>query len=303
MMKIAPFVLLGAPTQCDGRPGGVERAPNVLRDLGVLGAIGASVDLGDLPVRIDGPDRDPISGVIGATSAARAIGRTRDAVETILGNGDRPFMLGGCCTYAIGAVAAAARVFGRCGLVYIDGHLDLYDGETSPTGEAADMPAAAMLGKAGDLFTRAMGMARAVVPEDVALLACRDHAVAEAEGSLLPRDLGPGLFYRDVSGLRRAGLQETAADVRLRQEGGARRYWLHVDFDVLDDAVFPAVDYSMPGGLSWSELTTLVRPLLASGSLIGVSTACYNPDRDADLTGGRQIVEFLHRALVSGEFE
>ncbi len=72
-MKIAPFVLLGAPTQCDGRPGGVERAPNVLRDLGVAGAIGASVDLGDLPVRIDGPDRDPASGVIGAASAARSV--------------------------------------------------------------------------------------------------------------------------------------------------------------------------------------------------------------------------------------
>ncbi|WP_018268035.1 arginase family protein [Methylosinus sp. LW4] len=90
--------------------------------------------------------------------------------------------------------------------------------------------------------------------------------------------------------------------MRLRQEAGAG-HRLRIDFDVLDEAVFPAVDYSTPGGLSWNELTTLVHPFLPAGSLIGVSTACYNPDKDADLTGGRQIVGFLHRALVSGEFE
>jgi arginase len=31
-------------------------------------------------------------------------------------------------------------------LVYLDGHVDLYDGRTSPTGEAADMPLAVLLG-------------------------------------------------------------------------------------------------------------------------------------------------------------
>ena len=35
---------------------------------------------------------------------------------------------------------------GDLGLVYVDGHLDFYDGVTSPTGEAADMPIAVLLG-------------------------------------------------------------------------------------------------------------------------------------------------------------
>jgi len=29
-----------------------------------------------------------------------------------------------------------------------------------------------------------------------------------------------------------------------------------LDVDVLDDAIMPAVDYRMPGGLSWDELSS-----------------------------------------------
>lgn len=130
------------------------------------------------------------------------------------------------------------------------------------------MPMAAMLGRAGELFTRAMGMTQAVNPEDVALLAYRDHATAEAEGSLLPQNFGSDLFHRDTEALRRIGLPETAREVLLRQEAGPGRYWIHLDCDVLDQAVFPAVDYLMPGGLAWNELEMLVRPLLATRQLI-----------------------------------
>ena len=48
--------------------------------------------------------------------------------------------MGGCCTLTAGRAGRGASRAGPTGLVYIDGHLDLYDGVTSPTGEAADMP-------------------------------------------------------------------------------------------------------------------------------------------------------------------
>ena len=76
-MTFENFTLIGAPTDCAGRPGGLDRSPTVLRDLGVAEAIGASTDLNDLPIRIDAPERDPISGVTGAASVERAIRRTR----------------------------------------------------------------------------------------------------------------------------------------------------------------------------------------------------------------------------------
>jgi arginase len=42
-------------------------------------------------------------------------------------------------------------------------------------------------------------------------------------------------------------------------------FWVHVDADVLDDAVMPAVDYRQPGGLSPDELATVLAVALATG--------------------------------------
>lgn len=78
-----------------------------------------------------------------------------------------------------------------------------------------------------------------------------------------------------------------------------RRLWVHLDVDVLDEAVFPATDYLMPGGLVWRELTDLLGPLLTSPSLVGASVGCYNPTKDPDGAGARALVEAF-RAVFSG---
>ena len=65
--------------------------------------------------------------------------------------------MGGCCSLLPGALAGARRVDGRVGLVYLDGHLDLYDGVTSPTGEAADMPISVVLGRGPQAWVDAAG--------------------------------------------------------------------------------------------------------------------------------------------------
>ena len=43
-------------------------------------------------------------------------------------------------------------------------------------------------------------------------------------------------------------------------------FWVHLDADVLDPSVMPAVDSPDPEGLLPGELTSLLRPLLASHS-------------------------------------
>ncbi len=73
--------------------------------------------------------------------------------------------------------------------------------------------------------------------------------------------------------------------------------WLHFDVDVLDQDVFPATDYLMPGGLDWDELGAALGPLLASPQLIGASLGCYNPGKDPDRACGRALVGALSRRL------
>jgi arginase len=66
-------------------------------------------------------------------------------VRNLLARGEHPLVLGGG-TLLIGVFAALREHYGRVGLAFVDGHLDFYDGRSSPTGEAADMELAILLG-------------------------------------------------------------------------------------------------------------------------------------------------------------
>ena len=78
-----------------------------------------------------------------------------------------------------------------------------------------------------------------------------------------------------------------------RSASARRPFWLHLDVDVLDEAIFPATDYLQPGGLDWEELAAVLGPLAASEALVGASLACYNPEKDPGLDCGRALVAAL----------
>ncbi|HXV25689.1 MAG TPA: arginase family protein [Alphaproteobacteria bacterium] len=297
-MPLSNIALIGVPIDCTGKPGGCEHAPTVFRNLGVARAIDAARDLNDLPVRIDSPVRDAASGVKGADSVVAANEATKQAVEEILRSGSKPVMLGGCCSYVMGAVAAARRVYGRIGLAYVDGHMDLYDGKTSPSGECADMPLAFVIGEGPSLLDKVMETRAPVAVGDVSLIGYRDRYLAEPQGSLLPEQLGASFHHVDASAVRARGFKETAISVLKHQQDGAGKYWLHLDWDVLDEKALPSADYLMPNGFGWDELIELVRPLVQSPNLIGMSTACYNPDNDPGLADGRRAVDAMARLFA-----
>ncbi|MEO5792051.1 MAG: hypothetical protein ABIR67_08250 [Gaiellaceae bacterium] len=59
----------------------------------------------------------------------------------------------------------------------------------------------------------------------------------------------------------------------------------------------PAVTYTQPRGLDREAFVALVRPLLASAALAGVSVADFNPDLDEDGAHARRVVRALAAAL------
>jgi arginase len=284
-------VTIGVPFDSVGRGGGTETAPATLRQLGLTEALGAR-DEGDLPVRIRGDERDPVTGLLASADVLASTTSIRGAVAATLAAGDRPFLLGGCCAELPGALAGARDELGTLvGLAHLDGHLDLYDGETSTTGEAADMPISVALGIGPEAWIAAAGGA-AAVPERTALIGFRDRAEAVADGMRQPEDLVRSPLLYGAEELRAQGLAAAAAELTERL-GAAGPFWLHLDVDVLDEAVFPATDYLQPNGLDWQELTALLTPLAASEALIGASLACYNPEKDPDLACGHRLVEAL----------
>ena len=72
----------------------------------------------------------------------------------------------------------------------------------------------------------------------------------------------------------------------------------HLDADLLDDAVMPAVDYRMPGGLSFEELSTVLSEAAGSDGLRGIDVTIFNPALDSDGTIAARFVEALARGLA-----
>ncbi|HEX5927776.1 MAG TPA: arginase family protein [Solirubrobacterales bacterium] len=281
-----PLAYIGVPIDSvNRRDGGCERSPAVLRELGLPAALGGA-DGGDLEVRIRGEERDPATGVLAGPDVLSATATIRGAVAELLGDGARPFLAGGCCAALPGALAGARDALGTIGLVHFDGHADLYDGETSATGEAADMPVSVALGLGPAGWVEVAGGA-SVVPARTALVGFRDQAESVGYGMRQPETLDPPPLLFPAAELRARSFNVVGRD--LPNLVGAP-FWLHFDVDVLDERVFPATDYLMPGGLGWGEAKEVLDPLLASSHLIGASVGCYNPGKDTGLNCGRGLV-------------
>ncbi len=294
-MAAPRFTFLGVPIDSVGRAGGTEFAPDAIREASA-GTWLWPVDAGDLDVAIRGDDRDPGTGIIASADVLATTGVVNHAVADLVDEGQIPFVMGGCCTVMPGALAGARRVLGPTALVYIDGHLDLYDGTTSPTGEAADMPMSVVLGLGPAAWVEACG-GRVLDPAHAAIVGYLYLEEALGYGHPHPKEI-TGLTAIDADGVRARGGSGVGSELveRFRQPG---RLWVHLDVDVLDEAVFPATDYLMPGGLGWPELTELLGPLLTSPSLVGVSVGCYNPTKDPEGADRRALVEAF-RAATSG---
>lgn len=103
----------------------------------------------------------------------------------------------------------------------------------------------------------------------------------------------------ELAGVRAVGAAATTerALAHLTRAGAPDHFWVHVDADVLDDAVMPAVDYRQPGGLCPAELATVLAGAIATGRVAGVEVTIYNPALDPDGRAGAGLVGALARGL------
>jgi arginase len=173
--------------------------------------------------------------------------------------------------------------------------------DVSEDGEAANTEIGLLLGLTGRLLTGSLGeRLPALRPELLVVLGPRDEAWRRQFNVGTLGDCGVWLaplaeVADDPAGTGRRAMEQLAQHVG--------RWWLHIDLDVLDHLVFPAQGLpdveDEPGGLTWDQLTDLVRAMLDSGSCVGASIAIYDPDQDEDGTGAGQIVTFV-RTIVGG---
>ena len=288
------MTLLGVPIDSVGKSGGTELGPAALREL--LDGDGFA-DAGDTSRQIRGLERNPQNGWLAFDDVVAMTAEVRERVAGLTAAGKVPLVLGGCCTLLPGALAGARDSLGEIGLAYFDGHLDLFTGQTSPTGEGADFPVAATLGIAPQELLDVLGETPVVDPGRMALLGARDQVELDLIDPF-PRGLGIGrIDYRED--LRHGDLTRIGESIAAELTGQDGRFWLHLDVDVLDRDAFPATDYLMPDGLSLPELKALITPLASSPGLIGFDVTCFNPEKDADRACGNALAELLRSSTMT----
>lgn len=274
---MSSWTAIGVPVDSVGRSGGTELAPAALREAGLVERLGIA-DRGDLDVRIRGDERDPETGVVGSEDILALTATLRAAIRELVSAGERPLVLGGCCSLVPGALAGVREAAGAVGIANVDGHVDAYDGETSPTGEGADMPLAVAFGLGPAAWVDAAGGA-STEPAQAVVLGARDPDEARDLEGLLQGPLAD-LLVLSPDALRSRGLRASGELGAKRLAERAGRFWIHLDVDVLDERAMPATDYLMPAGLEWEELAELVGPLCASPAVAGLSIGCLNPEKD-----------------------
>lgn len=298
-MSAYSYAILEAPSTLGLATDGVERLPEQLLELGLADRINAR-RAGRMTVPPKQPIPDPETGVLNAEAIAKWSPKLADAMETLLNAGEFPVVLGGDCTILLGSMLALKRR-GRYGLLFIDGNADFFQPAAEPEGEGASMDLAWATGHGPTLLTDIEGRGPLVRSEDVVAFAYRDHKDQDEFGSQpLPKELKA----LDLPTVREMGIEAaagTAIDHLRRPE--IEGIFIHLDADCLDDAIMPAVDFRMPGGLSWDELEAALRIAMASGKTVGIEVAIYNPRLDKDGSAGRGLAEVLGAALETAAGE
>ncbi len=293
--RIAPrrYAVIEAPSTLGLEAEGVETLPDRLLELGLAERIGAR-RAGRLDVPPKSSERDPDSGVLNADAIVAWTPQLADAIGAILARREFPVILGGDCTIVLGSMLALRRR-GRYGLLFIDGNADFFQPEAEPHGEGASMDLAWVTGHGPAKLTQIEGYGPLVRPEDAVAFAYRDHEDQHEYGS---QPLPKALKAIDLPALRRSGVEAATREaVAHLSRPDLDGFFIHVDADCLDDALMPAVDFRVPGGLTEQELTSALRIALGSGRAVGIEIAIYNPRLDEDGNAGRLLAGILGNVL------
>lgn len=300
------IAIVGAPTSIgirtydSGEPRHLDRAPGVFRELGLVQRLGAS-DLGDVipPAYRDyvrPPGRPRNETEVGAY--CRTLGKR---VAEATSDGRFAVVLGGDCSIVLGSLLGARTTAQESvGLIYVDAHADFGTPEESHTGSVASMCLALAVGRGDTPLARLAGDAPLVRAKDVVLIGRRDaaepwygHAALAASPILdIP---GAALSERGVADVAAVTLKRLTS---LGSSEELRGFWIHLDADVINPTVMPAVDSPTPGGPRIEELVDLLTPLARHPQALGLELTIYDPGLDPDRSCATRLVSLLENVLL-----
>lgn len=289
------LALLDAPSNLGLRPPGeglvpgCYKAPGVLRDAGLLHRLRA-VDAGVVTAGRYRPDWTP-GRVRNETAIATHSRRLADRIQSLFGQGRFPVVLGGDCSILVG-IGLALRRAGRFGLVSLDGLDYRHPGNMPEAVGAMGGESLAAVTGLGGMLAELDGLRPYLRPADTVAMGIRpyDECADEAAAN--------GLHLIDAVTVAGAPDAAAAAALEVVERAELEGFWIHLDADVLDPEPMPAVDAPEPGGLTFHQLTAVLRVLLGSTRAAGLDLTIYDPDLDPEFSAGRRLADMLVDVLA-----
>ncbi|OJT43510.1 arginase family protein [Serratia plymuthica] len=285
------------------RPGhvpGTWRAPQALMAQGLAQRLGAGA-VTELPQPTYSPAAQPGTRIRNGHAIRAFTIALAAEIAAVQARGEFPLVVGGDCSILLGALAGSRRA-GPLSLVHIDGHSDFrHPGNYDPQqmlGAVAGMDLALATGRGEPLLAEWPGVAGPLVPERQVLQLgereCRDADFAWP-------DINQTAIARiDVFAANRMGKAEIVRQIeQMLATEPEWRFWLHLDVDVLDQTIMPAVDSPGSPGIDRLWLENIVARLLQNPLCCGMTLSVFDPELDPDGRYAALIVEMLEAMFRS----
>ena len=281
-----PWALIGVPLYTLAGYRGMGEAPAALRKAGLRQELHGVADMGDieLPSLKKDVTEEKVKNLLNFKDATTKIYNAAKSVQA-----ENVFVLGGECSFSVGALAGLSEVFsGKPGMLWMDAHGDFNTPETSPSGYIGGMCLAMACGRSPGLGLRMGGRGYSLGEERLVLLGSR--ALDPPEVSVL--SASPAKLYT-AQQVKKTGVADVAEEAARHLSNRSDWIVCHLDVDVIDPELIPSVNYPTPGGLTIEETTKIVRTLIKTGKMRVLELAAYNAAKDRRGSSARRIVDLV----------
>ena len=296
-MNKRKLVVLDAPSNLGLRPPeegvvpGCYKLPWALRNRGLLTSVGAEDEGSLIPPRYESRWR-PGEGTRNAEAIAHYSRLLADRLISILGDGNKPVVLGGDCSILIGSMLALKRM-GRFGLIFLDAHSDFrHPGNSKELVAAAGEDLAIVTGRGDSRLIDLEGRGPYVQDADVHVVGIRQ---ADAHLDELRAKRIRVTTSKEIKAASPSQLADQVIGTVTKHTSG---FWVHLDADVVDASEMIAVDCPEPEGPSVAALGMLLKRLISAPGCVGMHVTIYDPDRDPTGECADRLVSSLKEALA-----
>eukprot|EP00388_Colpodella_angusta_P017144 GDKJ01042462.1.p1 GENE.GDKJ01042462.1~~GDKJ01042462.1.p1 ORF type:complete len:374 (-),score=97.19 GDKJ01042462.1:1091-2212(-) len=298
-------VMIGAPFADGQTLGGVEKAPQALRDGGlpkIVRRLGWNFeDRGDIPAERAEIDKSEGAATGAAEKVTRTFGEDENPYETNVKHprvcgannknlyelaytenlkGNFVLTVGGDHGLASGSIGAHLRARPNLAVIWVDAHGDCNTPETSPSGNYHGMPLAHLLGWFNQQVRGFEWLSECpTLPEHrLALIALRD--LDDSEKQMLAMSEVACFSMKDVDRFGISGVMEKAlAHVDPEND---RPIHLSLDIDAVDPSIAPGTGTKARGGLTFREIHYICETLADTSRLCSMDLVEINPTLDPE---------------------